>query len=1178
MAGNALHRDLVLAPITALAFYTSASGRRYLLAGEDTHIRVYEASSSTTTTTNAGRLCCQFRAFSVQSIHGICVRPDDGTVLIWGNQNIAVLPGGFVEDRLANEAAASPSRIHETRAPDWIFDGILAPGTDGRCFLVTAHNEVLEVTWEGGQAQQQQQRDPYVLRFGRVVYPARPALYSARIAWASGSEVLVAGGTVFGEIVVWKCAVFADADEDAKPRLLFLFSGHEGSIFGVDFSPELARPDGSRGRLLASCSDDRTVRVWDVSEAASGAGEVVHGFDEARETGFVGIDAALSAVQDRTGASVAVAMGHVSRIWNVRFGAVPDAQGDPTRLAMPVYTFGEDATVCKWALGIEHAAWAQRTRTSTAGEVAVLTHQETFANHDGKHIWASDIAQQTEDGVATTMIATGGADGRVNIIHDAVHSGGSRETVEPQRHFETVVVKDLLERVSPSIPLSVKRKKTTLHQFVYLAHDRILGVSNSGQVVLGTTTGTESTWEDVPLGDIDPSTLAVCSVMRTPAPGIGLLGTPQNKLLLYRDGAIREMATLSGKIADMYVVDGIGPDDSRHYGDDNGGLRTVSVLVVLIGARDAMQLLTLDLDAAVVTSTLVVPDQEPGYIATSARMLTRDVLAVGSRHGHLTLFRRDDAGLATISPVDRRTEDTITSIVPLPDQPHSPLDDRFLFLTTSRDGYYRLYETEATDTEKETRASLSLRLLHETTSTGTVTLEDAWFTASGPRELILAGFRGKRFVLYNAARRLELAAVDCSGSHRSFTYRALSARDPAALRFAFNRASDLGLYVQRAAGYITPKHGTHGREMRTAAVGGRWIATGAEDTVVRLWEYDEAGAEARCVAAVKLHRAGLQAIRWAPPARDHGEQQQEMTREGRRLFSCAGNEEFIVWRVRDAGSSAFPGPAVVKEAVFADKTSDGDLRIMDFDVSPTTEGACLVTMAMSNSTVKTYAYTTETGFRLVARGRYTGACVTKVELLRDEDGALEIVTAASDGHLSIWTCARPAPGDVAEYVPELVVRLHQSSIKAFCLRHDGREEYIVFTGGDDNALVVTALSRTMSDRAGRWTLVSKHGVRRAHAAAVNGMVILPGGAAGSTTLATVSNDQRLKVWEVLESDQGAQIRLLGDRNSAVADAGDVAVVSSGEGVTRVMVVGVGMEVWSFQHGKQQSLRIATEDR
>ena len=46
--------------------------------------------------------------------------------------------------------------------------------------------------------------DGQSLTFGPLTSPSRPILYSANLCWLSPEAVLVAGGTVFGEIIVWK--------------------------------------------------------------------------------------------------------------------------------------------------------------------------------------------------------------------------------------------------------------------------------------------------------------------------------------------------------------------------------------------------------------------------------------------------------------------------------------------------------------------------------------------------------------------------------------------------------------------------------------------------------------------------------------------------------------------------------------------------------------------------------------------------------------------------------------------------------------------------------------------------------------------------------------------------------------------------------------------------------------
>ena len=165
----------------------------------------------------------------------------------------------------------------------------------------------------------------------------------------------------------------------------------------------------------------------------------------------------------------------------------------------------------------------------------------------------------------------------------------------------------------------------------------------------------------------------------------------------------------------------------------------------------------------------------------------------------------------------------------------------------------------------------------------------------------------------------------------------------------------------------------------------------------------------------------------------------------------------------------------------------------------------------------------------------------------DREGAADVLTASTDGHIAVW---RPVDG-----VFKLVgaARIHQSSIKSLDLRVPSRDEtaYIAVTTGDDNALAATSL---VSRDDGTLVVSETTIVRSAHAAAINGVVNIPGG-----RVATVSNDQRVKIWSVGGAGEGPPaVRLLGDLYSGVADAGPVEYLAQrGE----LLVGGVGMEVW-----------------
>lgn len=456
---------------------------------------------------------------------------------------------------------------------------------------------------------------------------------------------------------------------------------------------------------------------------------------------------------------------------------------------------------------------------------------------------------------------------------------------------------------------------------------------------------------------------------------------------------------------------------------------------------------------------------------------------------------------------------------------------------------------------------------------------------------MLYGFRGKYFVAWNATQQAEVATIDCGGGHRVFDQVPVGG-NPEGLRFACTKASQMKIFSQTRAPHHPLKTGGHGREIKavSASASGKYVATGAEDTVIRIWELRDGSRGRgrgepqllRCMLTLEKHNTGIQKLKWS---------------KDQYLFSSGGNEEFFVWRITALESDVCP-LGVVCEAVFPDRSEVGDLRITDFDVrclskdSSADDGAdssdvrsdgartelkFCISMTLSNSTVQSYLYSARQGFQLLGRRTYTGACLTQLRHLNFTDGFHpQVLTAATDGHLAIFTEIRSPRDETEDPKDILVAKLHQSTVKSLDMRSIATEtgtSYLVVTGGDDDAIGVVHLHRP-AGQASQYEVRHKSIVRSAHAAAVTGLGIVRLENGGrDAVVVTASNDQRVKTWRLVDWQSASpRVYLLDDRYSGVADAGDLEVVGrryvdgdeslpDTKNRGRILVAGVGIEAW-----------------
>lgn len=1188
-----LQREHVHCPITALAFFrppgSSSSGPAYVLSGEDTHLKVYDGETQ--------RLRASVRIFAAQPIQGISASATSEDVLVWGGPLVTALPGstlagvlGAAEEGRGCRAAAVEEELavpgrQVLRAPDWVYHGAVSPHEPGLAAVVTAHNEVIPLRTGGPTGG---------WRLGRLRSPpSRPILYSAQVRWTSRSEVLVAAGTVFGEIIVWKCRV-ADGEGDHGPNdaaveVLHVFTGHEGSIFGVDFSPEVVIDPRTRevSRLLVSCSDDRTIRVWNVSDAAPERDKspAARAFTEARETGF-GENLPttdLEAIANHHSAkALAVAMGHVSRIWSVRFS--PQSIGcsslEGTVRSLTLYSFGEDATAQKWRLEFDGNREITPSSEKDAFLTASLTHETTFHNHNGKHIWSSALHSPAPSSPGKVLLVTGGSDGKIQLIEETLTQSGA--------DTNSSVLNSDPQMLSSTTPAD--KTDSTVHQpassglleseplFMYgLPSARsVVATTASGRILTGSTGASEVSWREFPVPKPIQDDLRKYQTVRSAGPNVTLIGSPSGQLYIHGNDIIRPVVKMSRKIAEIFIL----PLEAfGGLGFCEAASGQVPIIVTTMGSPE-VRLLLLDpaTEDTILHETCI--ELEKGFIPTAAG-ICQDAIIFGSRIGALSVHKLNQSGggFRQVAYASRPgSKDSVSSIISLPAKPGIPCP---YFLTTSRDGRYRIYEKTTQACGSDNAVAINLR--HEAVPPLGPIIESAFFTTTADLgskpQLILCGFRSRDFVVWNETTQQELVSVECGGGHRAFTYH-VDPTSPGRLSFIWTKASRTCVYTQDAVTKRSLKPGGHGREIKAAAAAPQdgFLATGAEDTNLRIWQVrgNEGGAEKAaglsCLAVVEKHTAGIQCLRWAG---------------GSYLVSSSGGEELFIWRIARLERSAYEGIAVLCEGVYPDKTRDGDLRIMSFDVqlmgrvqeSEDKGGEVLcLSLVLSNSTLKTYRYSRDEGFTLLAQGQYTGACLMQIRHLTVQPGPdgpwdLHVLTASTDGHLALWkateTSVKPGSHAFAKYELIEAQRLHQSSIKAIDLRalphatSSSPCSYAVFTGGDDNAIGHVRLT---AGAGARFRITSRSLVSGAHAAAITGLCIADieevGGAAGlcRVRLCTASNDQKVRSWVAAVGDGGAggKVSLVGDVYSAVADCGDLEQLGDG----RVVVAGVGMELWT----------------
>ncbi|KAJ5547890.1 hypothetical protein N7513_005124 [Penicillium frequentans] len=1136
-------------PTTALKAL-SWDSRNLILQGQGPFLRVVDDGS--------GDVVTQVRVFKRNNLHGfisLSEEQDDSErkhvrFIIWGGQSLRVVDlrsdsnGGI-------KASVSSS---EFLAPDWVMSGCAAvkdqPDT---AYLVTANNSLLCLKLTPSS----QSPGQSVINIYQLSTSVKSILCAADLVALSPTHVLIAAGTIFGEIIVWSC--FMDASEAAQSKAVgsihHFFTGHDGTVFGVQISPIISSMTGGKpGRVLASCSDDRTVRIWDISDcehksAHDPSAYSTDGFD-LRSTGFGATDGADSGTGSES--CIAQAFGHAARIWSIGFRS--NISQDSSKIGL--VTRGEDATCIVWDL-----TWESSSQGTTKYEL-----RKDFSSdaHLGKHIWSMDLCRRGNE----TVVYTGGADGAL-------------------RNFKIDEV-----RPSPTPKKSIVREKSAktscVQHFAFVAEDCLIMCNKASQLQIGNVSqGLDAniTWE--PLQTKEEIGL-ISLITGIPDKGLALISDPRGKVWLYNHSlkSVSDLIDLAGRPMELLVL------QQRDF--DVGTPAEKISFVGSYAKDDFATLVTISewsSDRPQVEATSIVLPQVPYDVASASLLGNGEYLLLGSRLGGLSVHLVANPEVST-GPllVDRRVHghNGTNHIQTLSSVKASDGSDLEYILTCGRDGKYCVHEMKI---GKERGDAVTLTTVHRTESALGGNIEGAYFDEL-TGDLMMYGFKSQDFVLRNESKGTDITSIGSGGTRRPWGFQrrikggmAISSFGERGLLLPVNAFGTMSIaWFEQEAMAMDGLNGTNDAPPL--------IVTGAEDTTIRISTILDTPAtgpwgSVQTLRILSTHDSGVQEASWS--------------KCGKYLFTSAACEEFFVWRVRWI---PWFGIATILAAVCPKDDPSSELRITSFDVVEVDEekgSGFLLCLTLSNSTIKIFHYSPHNNdtFTLLARGKYMTNCLTQGRFII-QGTSVTLVTAATDGYFTLWdltdtlkrfyTISSSFLKAIGKFDPETSPEditcenrheVHSNSIKAMELVLLSDTRTMIVSGGDDNSLSISLLATDPNQTAEADTHVSTISIPDAHAASITAIKVLSQTRCGANDvgietakiiLASAGNDHRIKIWSITvplsQNFSSIEAQFVQDRYSAVADISsmglvrrsDSSVSSSEESYATLLVGGVGIEL------------------
>ncbi|KAJ0183062.1 hypothetical protein K1T71_001038 [Dendrolimus kikuchii] len=444
-------------------------------------------------------------------------------------------------------------------------------------------------------------------------------------------------------------------------------------------------------------------------------------------------------------------------------------------------------------------------------------------------------------------------------------------------------------------------------------------------------------------------------------------------------------------------------------------------------------------------------------------------------------------------------------------------------------------------------------------------LEFEWIeTFLGSNSELVCGFRERLFIICDLQSNTNIVEIPCGGGHRSWDIISYNNNNEEFIQFVYIKNSNIitaTIHMSR----IRPVHvidGWHSKEInclktfKSNILDTIFYVSGSEDTTLRITESSKGYNFRKRAVFKKLSSVKALCV-------------YELDTGVFLVLSAGGRAQICIKTVSIA---SYPDIKIREEVNYmikgTDKERKGDkswrecttdfdpeTRVMDIDLIK--HGDIFhVFVGCSDAVIRIFTYNfneSNRKFKFDKEIKYHKTCILKTKCLRLSNHNI-LVICTSRGEVTLWDITDLNSDDVE---PFFIIMTNKSGINSFSFTCISDIQFLIATGGDDNAIHLNLLKIADQNNLASTIVTQQWTSSQNHSSQITGLCFL------DRYLLSVSVDQRVTLFEWKISEDGIQCNFLSQHWTDIADVHGLDLIKfCGDSVT-ICVFGKGMEVLSI---------------